>query len=175
MRKWLIPMAACLFGLASPASAALTQLTISGTVMGSQGTIMCGPGSPVTCLTNYPTGVRTESYATSFMQTLLPIDLQQGDNAFSYGALRSGGLFTGIINNNNGVLTGRDLYYSFESNGVRFGTVGSNFITASATSFSVAAVSPVPEPATWALMLVGFLAVGSALRQAPRRRALLPA
>ena len=38
----------------------------------------------------------------------------------------------------------------------------------------VAAVTAVPEPGTWAMMLLGFLAVGAALRSAPRR-ALLPA
>lgn len=32
--------------------------------------------------------------------------------------------------------------------------------------------SPIPEPSTWALMLAGFAALGSALRQARRRQAV---
>jgi hypothetical protein len=35
------------------------------------------------------------------------------------------------------------------------------------------AQAPVPEPATWAMMIVGFGAIGGALRRARRRRPLL--
>lgn len=174
MRKWLVPMAACLFAVATPASAALTQLTISGTVTGTQTTIKCPPGSPMSCFVAYPGGNLSQAYAASFSEAILPLDLQEGDNAFTYGSLSGIGLYSGIINNTGGVLTGRNLFYSYENPGVRTVTLNSSYIFASSQSFSVAAVTAVPEPATWAMMLIGFLAVGSALRQAPRR-ALLPA
>ena len=165
MRKFVAVMAAtCLFGLAGPASAAVTQLKISGTVVGSQTTLLCGFGP---C--NSPNQTLTQSYATTFSQVLLPFDLKEGDNSFTYGALSGIGLYSGVINYSNGVLTGRNLTFSYEMPGVRTGTVGSSYITANAATFAVAAVAPVPEPGTWALMLIGFGAVGPALRRAPRR------
>lgn len=165
MRKFAAIMAAaCLFGLAGPADAAVTQLKISGTVVGTQTTIQCGIGP---C--SYPNPLLTQSYAANFTQALMPLDLKEGDNSFTYGALSGIGLYSGIINYSNGVLTGRNLTFSYEMPGVRSGTVGSSYITANATTFSVAAIAPVPEPGTWALMLFGFGAVGTALRRATRR------
>lgn len=166
MRKFVAIMAAaCLFGLAGPADAAFTQLKISGTVVGTQTTIQCGIGG--TC--SYPSPLLTQSYAANFTQALMPFDLKEGDNSFTHGALSGIGLYSGVINYSNGVLTGRNLTFTFEIPGVRSGTVGSSYITANATTFSVAAIAPVPEPGTWALMLFGFGAVGTALRRAPRR------
>ena len=85
----------------------------------------------------------------------------------SFGALSGGGMYSGIINNTGGVLTGRDLIYVYENPGVRRMTVGSSYINASAQTFAV--LAPVPEPGTWALMLLGFGAIGTALRRALRR------
>ena len=56
-------------------------------------------------------------------------------------------------------------------NGIGFETSPGTTITAT-TDFS-AAVAPVPEPATWAMMLLGFAAVGVSLRT--RRRDYLQA
>ena len=59
-----------------------------------------------------------------------------------------------------------------------FGTEGADFITLTdVEGFSTAALyttggAPVPEPATWAMMLLGFGAAGYAMRR--RRRPLLP-
>jgi hypothetical protein len=108
MRAMLGAMAACLFGLATPASAALVQLSISGNVQGTQSTIMCGPSSSMSCLASYPSLTRTESYSSAFSTPLFAIDLVQGDNSFNYGDLRGTGLFSGIINYDNGILTGRE-------------------------------------------------------------------
>jgi hypothetical protein len=166
MRKMLGIMAACLVASAAPADAALVQLSISGTLQGTQSTIMCGPGSASTCLTTYSGGLLNESFNKEFGTALLPMNLVQGDNAFSYGAPRSGGMFTGTIRYDNGVLSGLNLFYSVESGDVSRGVIGSSFVNASARSFAVTAV---PEPTTWALMLLGFLAVGSALRQVPKQ------
>jgi hypothetical protein len=171
MRNLLGILAACLFGLAAPASAQMVQLSISGTLQGTKSTIVCGPASPPECLTTYGGATTSQSYEQAFLQSLFVPVLLQGDNAFSFGFSFGGGEWSGIIHNDNGVLTGRNLSFLLVDNGVRFGTVGSNTINAQARSFAITAV---PEPATWALMLLGFLAIGSALRQAPRR-ALLPA
>ena len=156
--------AACLMGLATSASAAVVQLNISGTAVGTQTTLVCGLGP---CSAPSPT--LTQSYATTFSQSLLPFDLREGDNAFTYGSLSGIGAYSGIINNSNGVLTGRDLYFSYENPGIRTQTVGSSYITARASTFAVSAIAPVPEPGTWALMLIGFGAIGTAMRRAPRR------
>jgi hypothetical protein len=164
-------MAICLLALTAPASAQMLELKISGTLQGTNSVIMCPPGSPLSCFSSYPGGTLTQGYTSEFTKTLFMNNLAQGDTEFRFGDLQSQGLWLGIINNSNGALTGRDLFFSFQSSGVRSLLLGSNFINASASTFAVAAV---PEPATWALMLLGFGAIGSALRRAPRR-ALLPA
>lgn len=169
MRKFVAVTAACLFGMASQASAALTQLSISGTVSGTQSTIACGIGSPISCYTSNPGGTRDQAYSANFLQTILPLDLREGDNVFNYGALSGIGYYSGTINFSNGVLTGRDLTYSYENPGVRTVTVGSSYVRATASTFSVAAITAVPEPGTWALMLLGFGVVGASLRRVPRR------
>lgn len=173
MRKKLAIMAACLIGMAGQAHAALTFISVSGTVNGTQSTIACDRGSAPSCFSSNPGGVSSQPYANMFALPTFAQDLTEGDNELRYGSA-SEGLYTGVINLTNGVLTGRDLNFSREDPGVRDGARGSSFITASANSFLVTAIAPVPEPATWAMMLFGFAAVGTALRRAPRR-ALLPA
>lgn len=111
-------------------------------------------------------------YAKDFNNEVFFDALVQGDNRFSFGFGRGGGVWSGIIHNDKGLLTGRDLTFIFEDHGMRSGLAGSRVITASAASFNVAA--PVPEPGTWALMLLGFLGVGTALRRSAVR-AVAPA
>nr|WP_314442989.1 PEPxxWA-CTERM sorting domain-containing protein [uncultured Sphingomonas sp.] len=165
MRAMFGILAACLVGMASPASAQLLQLNLTGTLQVSKTTLTCGAVSASGGCMGVAT--QTQTYEDEFMQLVLSRPLEQGDNPFSYGSLRgSEGLWSGIINNNNGVLTGRELTYLFERGGVRTQTIGSYLINANARTFAVTAV---PEPATWALMLLGFLTVGTVLRRAPRR------
>ncbi len=166
MRKFAAIMtAACLFGLASPADA-VVQLSISGTLQVNKQTVMCGTGpSAAACLATYPTGSESEVYTQDFVHLLfLPFPVKEGDNEFTDGALRFKGAWTGIITSTNGVLTGKGLSYSYMSSA--FPVLGTTTIFGQTRSFSVAAV---PEPDTWALMLLGFGAVGTALRRAPRR------
>jgi hypothetical protein len=60
--------------------------------------------------------------------------------------------------------------FSVALNDVTFGTPGSAQVGGTFTLISNS-VAPVPEPATWAMMLVGFGAVGYAMRR--RRRGLI--
>lgn len=165
--------ASALLGAWSPLSAQVFSISINGAVAGSQTTVMCSSGSGPTCLANNPSGVVTDDFAKAFDFSLFTTDLAQGDNAFSYGFVRSSGYWNGIINNSGGVLTGRDLTFSIEDPTCRFGAVGCKFAFASASSFGV--IGGVPEPTTWATMLLGFLAVGLAVRKNPRRARSLAA
>lgn len=159
-------VAACLLGMATPASAQ-QLLNLSGMLQGSQVTIVCAIGD-ATCTSANGGTTATSSYEREFLQTLFVMNLAPGDNTFTTGSLTGIGLFSGTINNNNGVLTGRDLFYSYRDPGVPTGVLGSRTITATASSFAVSAVAPVPEPGTWAMMLLGFLGLGTALRRAKR-------
>ncbi|WP_426266660.1 PEPxxWA-CTERM sorting domain-containing protein [Sphingomonas sp. LHG3443-2] len=169
MRKFVAIMAAtCLFGLASPAGAATYyNLSISGFLTGSSNTLMCNSGSAPGCLTAYPSGFATSAYAAEFTRSLGPLELQEGENNFGYGNPRSIGYFSGTIINQGGFLTGKNLSFYYEDSNLRFNVIGSSYISAQASQFNV--VGGIPEPGTWALMLIGFGAVGTALRRAPRR------
>ena len=59
-----------------------------------------------------------------------------------------------------------------------FGTEGADFITLDSTGgfsnavlYTTGGTPPVPEPATWAMMLLGFGAAGTAIRRSRRRTA----
>jgi hypothetical protein len=61
-----------------------------------------------------------------------------------------------------------------------FGTTGANFVTlddpsgwSNATLYTTGSPPGVPEPATWAMMLLGFGAAGTALRRSRRRTTAL--
>jgi hypothetical protein len=55
-----------------------------------------------------------------------------------------------------------------------FGTTGANSITLGTNGFSNAVlITPVPEPATWAMMLLGMGAIGLTLRSRRRKSRLL--
>jgi hypothetical protein len=58
--------------------------------------------------------------------------------------------------------------YIFRTNATEY-TIGTGGVI-DGTAFSVAAFAPVPEPSTWAMMLVGFGAVGYSMRRRPRYR-----
>ena len=59
-----------------------------------------------------------------------------------------------------------------------FGTEGADFVTldnvqgfSNAVLYTTGGTPPVPEPATWAMMLLGFGAAGTAMRRSRRRNA----
>ena len=61
-----------------------------------------------------------------------------------------------------------------------FGTTGANFVTlddptgwSNAALYTTQSRPPIPEPATWAMMLLGFGAAGAAMRRSRRKTAML--
>lgn len=162
MRLGLCASALALAFVAMPAQAAVYVVGISGTLTGSTATTLClsGPG----CLPGQ--SQQSSPFGSDFSRMLGALNLIQGDNSFSFGSPYAGGFFTGIINNSNGVLTGRDLAFSSQTCAPGIPTVGCQVTTARAATFAVS--GGVPEPATWALMLLGFGVIGTAMR---RRRA----
>nr|WP_240309351.1 MULTISPECIES: PEPxxWA-CTERM sorting domain-containing protein [Sphingomonas] len=151
--------AAALTLFAAPVNAAVYLVGIGGSLSGTTTTILCTSGP--SC--NPGNSQHVDPYSGSFSTMLGALNLMQGDNPFSFGSIYSGGLFSGTINNNNGILTGLNLAYSFQSCPPGIPSVGCHLTTATAASFAVS--GGVPEPATWALMLLGFGAIGTALRR----------
>jgi hypothetical protein len=155
-----------LAGAWTPLNAQVFNLSINGTVTGFQSTVMCGLGSTPTCFTTYPGGVVTEDFVKAFDLQLYPSQLPEGDAAFSWGDPRSSGLWAGTITNSGGFLTGHDLSFSYETASCRAGGPGCQFAFATASTFNV--LGGIPEPGTWATMLLGFLGIGLAMRRIPR-------
>jgi len=151
-------VALALFGLVmvpETAGAVVMDISIFGDVTGTNTRAACGPGQ------TFPfCPVETLPYTITLAQDLGPIDLMPGDNAFSYGGYYSTGLITGTINYDNGVLTGRDLLYTYAGCS---GPCAGDHIVASAATFVV--TGGVPEADTWAMLLVGIGAVGWVLRR----------
>ena len=147
-----------------PADAtAYINVGISGVTSGITTTLMCGSGSSPDCLSTYPGGVLTSAYTEPFSVAIGRIALEEGDNNFSFGSPYSGGLFSGTISYHDGILTGQDLQFSRADGSCRFASVGCQSVFASASTFNV--TGGVPEPSTWMLMLIGFGAIGLALRR----------
>ena len=167
MFKWVAFGILAPLGFSAPLRAQMVTLSINGTVTGSQTTVVCSASSAPGCLTANPGGVVTEEFLRAFNVSLNPTSLVQGDNSFAWGDPRASGLWSGIITNSDGFLTGRNLSFIQEGSGCRFGAVGCQYVIASASAFNV--VGGIPEPGTWATMLLGFLAMGMVLRRKPTR------
>lgn len=130
-------------------------------------------------------GIRTSGTATVSSVFGSPSVSFAGQGGVSYGPDTLGG-FTAVpeqqfIRFSNGenflglrVTDGGQDFYGFAYttnqtlNGIGFETAPGTAITAT-TNFP-AAVAPIPEPATWAMTLLGFAAIGGALRH--RKRAV---
>ena len=156
-----------LLGVATPLNAQVFSLSINGTVTGAQTTVVCNSASAADCLTTYPGGTLNEQFLEAFNVSLFTTYLAQGANPFSWGDPRASGLWSGTINNADGYLTGQNLSFIHEDSGCRFGAVGCEYVIARASTFNV--VGGIPEPGTWATMLLGFFLVGMVMRTKPAR------
>lgn len=149
-------------GAATPVSAAVLPYTLSGTITGTQTTVVCdlNPNEPA-CLVNSPF---TQSFAFT-----LSLDLIPGLNPFETGSPYSGfGAFAGTILNENGSLSGLDMSFGQSSCGPGVPGIGCFTRVGSAPTFIVQPGVDVPEPATWLLMLLGFGVLGTTMRPARR-------
>jgi len=170
MRTATLSAAAAFAALAAAPASAVEVFNVGafGTLTGSTYTIVCVSGSPPGCSGGGPGGQRVDPFVSSFSFSLYTSPLAEGDNPFSYGFEFGAGFYTGIINNSGGTLTGRDLIFTRVDGGsCRQFLIGCQSVSATATTFNV--TGGVPEPSTWAMMLMGFGAVGYSLR---RRRKL---
>jgi hypothetical protein len=168
--RWIGLLAAVAALWAQPAAAKVYSLVISGTLTGTLLTQRCNSGSPSECLASGPS-LTFDPYENDSSRLISPVVLDEGDNQFDFGFIRGAGAFSGIIANNNGYLTGRDLRFAFEDPGFRFSQIGSTAITASAATFNV--IGGVPEPGTWTMLLLGFGFVGGAMRSLKRRQKVI--
>ena len=156
---------------AAPANAtSFLNVGIDGTLFGTTQVTLCNSASPVECLFENGGAYRADTFRSDFGRQLGMMVLIEGANAFSFGHPRATGLYTGTILNDHGYLTGSNLWFSFEDSNSRFGGIGARSTFASASSFNVS--GGVPEPSTWAMMLLGFGAIGTTLRR--KRRVTVP-
>ena len=107
-----------------------------------------------------------------------PGDLQNG-NQLNFGTTMFGLTIVGAhFGNVDGPAGNVSVFWLFD-----FGTTGANFVTldnpqgwSNAALYTTGSPPPpptVPEPATWAMMLVGFGAAGAAMRRNRRKTAML--
>lgn len=156
--RFIVAFLASVIIMPGAANAAVFDINIFADISGTDTRSACGPGQVFPACP-----LETAPYETSLSRYLGPIDLLPGDNPFTYGGFYSGGYITGIINNVDGVLTGRDLAYSYASCS---GPCPGDHIYATAASFLV--TGGVPEPETWATLLTGIGLVGWTMRRARR-------
>lgn len=150
-----------LFATVSAQAAIIIQVDVVATGATTTRTIVANPYSDIT-------KVDPKSMAFSF-QIDIP-DFVNGTSSFSFGDPRASGLKSGtILDLGSGNLTGTNFHY-FENIQDGRGCSGDCVIsstTLDAATFSVRQLvpSPVPEPATWAMMIIGFGLVGGAMRR----------
>ncbi len=162
-------------GAAADASYFITfgSLPAEGTITTSSYSYACTTNCPVT-VTPYATFVNG-LYSGMTVETL--------DGAFSFtGQDRYRSSYTVNFEFANGSLMWTNLTGFQELTRCLFLPCTSTISNFGATNFALevrdqqsgvaALIAPVPEPATWAMLVLGFLAIGTALRRRPR--AILP-
>lgn len=119
---------------------------------------------------------------------------QAGNFVFTHGGPKTPVTYAGSVGGTNGSVTGVDtaffnlggsntlsilvnatysgIYDSGTPNGLYSGDFKDTSFGAQSISVTYSSVSSAPEPATWALMIVGFGGLGAALRRSRRRMAL---
>ena len=159
MRKFGLVGAVAIFTAHMPAQATVyPDLSINGIITGTRYTVVCTSGIPPPGGCN-PSSTISLPFDYSFGGQ--SPDLIQGENYFSLSITARGGV-NGIINDSSGILTGRNLYYSMDS-GAGCSQVGCFIEMGRADTFFVG--GGVPEPSTWAMMLLGFGGIGFAMRR----------
>ena len=172
MRKMILLAAVAACSLASPAVAATTVDFTATNVIRIAGT----DAPPLTSVN----GTFTYDYTGGNALTLTAFSLDLGSTHFGLpsvgstfnivnGSLQIGGLANGGISNLLGTTNDFVLTLTFDpltgtgtSGAFQFTTANTNSFFLATTASSAAAV---PEPATWAMMLLGFGGIGFAMRR----------
>lgn len=89
--------------------------------------------------------------------------------AFTQVTAGNGGVYSADNNNFNKLLSGG----TFDAFAIRSSTPISFFEVKQMTFNGVPTTPPVPEPATWGMMLLGFAGIGMAMRRSRRRNGAL--
>lgn len=161
MRFGVMIAAAAAMLCAGQASAEVFNVSISGFFTGTQATFGCGPGTSAYCSVSSP-------FAGYLGTPQFLLDLHPGANAVQVGTPGTIGVFEGTIINTSRALTG--LNFTYYSNPCARGSAPTAGCVNIERAFApvVSVQGGVPEPATWAMMILGLGAAGFAMR---RRRA----
>jgi hypothetical protein len=144
-----------LLGSISPGTSnlALTGTALGGSMLTSSSGTVTGSGSNITSLTFTPDG----------LINLLIFDALNGSGSLTFSVLEGDDQVTTVSNIFIG--NGSNFYTIVASNGqtiqnVTVTDVGGSFASASQFHSSAILPSGVPEPGTWAMMLLGFSGIG---------------
>lgn len=173
MKAYLYLSALAAASLSAPASAQLfTTLPFFGYVTGTEDRYNCGSAASCTALIG--TGVPFSEFGVPFEAAISGnfggATIGDGQSVFVTTGNPSGVsaiYYSGTITNNGGVLTGTNLFYY--TNTCPQGGFSNPCTTVTATAPTFVVRAGVPEPTTWAMMLMGFGAIGFSMR---RRKAI---
>lgn len=165
MRTAIIVSALTLSAISSPASATYTVTGIYGDSVRTTVTLACNSASPIGCQGNTGYGTNSVTYQSYFSAGPYLTIANEGDTFFSGLELQYHSFFSFTINNMNGILTGRDLSINYYSNQCAYGGAIGCILTDGATATAFNVTGGVPEPSTWAMMLLGFGAIGYSMRR----------
>lgn len=169
--KFPIALALAAAVLFSQPAQATMIVEIDASATGTTDSLMCATG---------PQCAVTSAFAASFRQNVLIEAFVNGAAFFQSGAGSNAGIISGtVLDMGGGRLTGVD--FRFSQSLVCKQTPCLNMSTSlAAGTFNVRQVFPsmssaVPEPGTWATMLIGFGAIGGAMRRKRHAPALATA
>lgn len=174
MKAYLYLAAVAAASLSEPASAQLfTPLPFFGYVTGVKDLLNCG--SAASCDALIGTGVPFSEFGVPF-EAAISGDfggavIGDGQSVLLTQGSPSGVsaiFYSGTVTNNGGVLTGTNLNYF--TNTCPEGSFSAPCTTIRATAPTFVVRAGVPEPSTWAMMLLGFGAIGMAFRTKRRSK-----
>ena len=144
---------------AQPAQATMI-VEIEASASGTTDSLLCTTG---------PQCMVSESFAAAFKSSIVLDAFVDGIASFRVGPNANAGIMSGtVLDLGGGLLTGTA--FTFAQDRTCGGPCANIRTSLSASTFNVRQVLPsvaaaVPEPGTWATMLIGFGAIGATLRR----------